>query len=158
MARNRTIKMLVLGVLISMETFVILLAIGLALWFPEFAEKIGVLFTQGWQMYCVLVGLPLGGLVFGSATLRSLLHPKDAEQKGFYKWPDYRLLRYYGYIPLVICVLAVLIAFFFLLSPQSLSAWLIGAIYLAVTFAWSVSIFTLKMAELRIDAILGGEI
>ena len=70
----------------------------------------------------------------------------------------YWLGRYYGYIPLVICVLAVLIAFFFLLSPQSLSAWLIGAIYLAVTFAWSVSIFTLKMAELRIDAILGGEI
>jgi hypothetical protein len=154
MGKIYTIKQILIALLIELAA--ILFAIGLSLWFPQFIVKIGDLFTQGWKMYCVLVGLPLGGLGFGAGTLHSLLHPKDAEQKGFYKWPDYPLLRYYGYIPLLLCLIGAATAFVFLITPQSLTKLLIGTIYLAITFAWIVSIITLKMAQLRIDAILGG--
>jgi hypothetical protein len=47
-------------------------------------------------------------------------------------------------------------ALIFLIVPESLTNLLIGAIYLAVSVAWIVSIITLKMAQVRIDAILGG--
>ena len=156
MGKIYTIKQILIAVFISVELAAILLAVGLALLFPQFVIKIGDLFTQGWQMYCVLVGLPLGGLVFGAGTLHSLLHPKDAEQKGFYKWPDYPLLRYYGYIPILLCLIGAATAFVFLIAPQSLSMLQIGFIYIAVTLAWVVSIITLGMAKLRIDALLGG--
>ena len=141
---------------VSTELVAVLVAVGLSLCFPKFVIKIGELFTHGWQIYCFLVGLPLGGLVFGAGTLHSLLHPKDAEQKGFYKWPDYPLLRYYSYIPIFLCLLGAATALVFLIMPESLTKLLIGTIYLAVTLAWIVSIVTLKMAQLRIDAILGG--
>jgi hypothetical protein len=156
MGKIRTVKIIMIAVFISVELVAVLLAVGLALWCPRFVVKIGGLFTQGWQMYCVLVGLPLGGLVFGAGTLHSLLHPKDAEQKGFYRWPDYPLLRYYGYIPILLCLTGAATAFVFLIIPQSLTTLLIGTIYLAITLAWIVSIITLKMAQLRIDALLGG--
>jgi predicted ABC-type exoprotein transport system permease subunit len=156
MGRIHKIKTMVIAIFISLELVAILVAVGLALWFPIFVEKIGDLFTQGWQMYCVLVGLPLGGLVLGYRTLNSLLHPKDAEQKGFYKWPDYPLLRYYGYVPIFLCIIGAATAFVFLIAPQLLSMLLIGTIYMAVTLAWAVSIITLGMAKLRIGALLGG--
>ncbi len=154
MGKIYTIKQILIAILIELAA--ILFAIGLALLFPQFVIKIGDLFTQGWKMYCVLVGLPLGGLAFGAGTLHSLLHPKYAKQKGFYKWPDYPLLRYYGYIPILLCLIGAATAFVFLVTPQSLTKLLIGTVYLAITFAWIVSIITLKMAQLRIDAILGG--
>jgi len=147
---------MLIATFVSVELVAILIAVGLALWCSQFVVKIGELFTQGWQMYCVLVGLPLGGLVFGFRTLHSLLHPKDAEQKEFYKWTDYPLLRYYGYIPILLCIIGAVTAFVFLVAPQLLSTLLTGAIYLAVTFAWTVSIITLGMAKLRVDALLGG--
>jgi len=147
---------MLIAIFISVELVAVLIAVALAFYCPQFVIKIGELFTQGWQMYCVLVGLPLGGLVFGFKALHSLLHPKDAEQKGFYKWPYYPLLRYYGYIPIVLCMIGVAIAFIFLVAPQSLSMLHTGTIYLAVTLAWAVSIITLGMAKLRIEALLGG--
>jgi len=147
---------MLIAIFVSVELVAVLFAGGLAFWCPMFVIRIGELFTQGWQMYCVLVGLPLGGLIFGAETLHSLLHPKGAEQKGFYKWPDYPLLRYYGYIPLFLCLLGAATALVFLIMPQSLTKLLIGTIYLAITLAWIVSIITLKMAQLRIEALLGG--
>jgi hypothetical protein len=104
MGRNHRIKTMLIAIFVSVELVVILVAIGLALWLPEFVIKIGDLFTRGWQMYCVLVGLPLSGLYFAAQSLQCLLHPKDAERKGFYKWPDYSLLRYYGYMCVVLCL------------------------------------------------------
>lgn len=156
MGKIHAIKTMLIAIFISVEIVAVLIALCLALWYPQFVVKIGDLFTQGWQMYCVLVGLPLGGLLFGSKALHSLLHPKDAEQKGFYKWPDYPLLRYYGYIPIFLCIIGAATAFVFLITPQLLSRLLIGTIYIAVTLAWVVSIITLGMAKLRIDALLGG--
>ncbi len=156
MGKIHTIKTMLIAIFISAELIAVLTAVGLALWCPRFVVKIGDLFTQGWQMYCVLVGFPLGGLVFGFRTLHSLLHPKDADQKGFYKWPDYALLRYYGYIPIFLCIIGAATAFVFLIAPQLLSRLLIGTIYIAVTLAWAVSIITLGMAKLRIGALLGG--
>ena len=156
MEKNHLIKTILIAIFISVELVVILIAVALAFYCPQFVIKIGELFTQGWQMYCVLVGLPLGGLVFGFKTLHSLLHPKNAEQKGFYKWPDYPLLRYYGYIPIFLCIIGAATAFIFLLAPQLLSMLQIGTIYTTVTLAWVVSIITLGMAKLRIDALLGG--
>ncbi|NLB80048.1 MAG: hypothetical protein GX800_00190 [Clostridiaceae bacterium] len=157
MGKIRTIKIMLIAVFISVEFLAVLVAIGLGLWCPQFVTKIGNLFAQqGWQIYCALVGLPLGGLLFGANTLHSLLHPKDAEQKGLYKWPDYSPLRYFSYIPLILCFIGVATALIFLIDTSLLSPLLTGTIYLAVTFAWTVSIVTLKMAQLRIDAILGG--
>jgi hypothetical protein len=156
MAKIHIVKTILIAFFVSVELAAVLLAVGLALWCPQFVIKIGDLFTQGWQMYCILVGLPLGGLYFGAGTLHSLLHPKDAEQKGFYKWPDYPLLRYYGYIPILLCLTGAATAFVFLIMPQLFTNLVIGTIYLAITLAWIVSIITLKMAQLRIDAILGG--
>jgi len=147
---------MLIAIFVSVELVAILVAVGLALWCSQFVVKIGELFTQGWRMYCILVGLPLGGLVFGFRTLHSLLHPKDAELKGFYKWPDYSLLRYYGYIPILLCIIGAVTAFVFLVAPKLLSTLLTGTVYLAVTFAWAVSIITLGMAKLRIEALLGG--
>jgi len=156
MGKIRTVKIIMIAVFISVELVTVLLAVRLAFWCPMFVIKIGELFTQGWQMYCVLVGLPLGGLVFGVKTLHSVLHPKDAEQKGFYKWPDYSFLRYYGYIPITLCLIGVATALVFLIEPQLLPSLQIGTIYLAITFAWMVSIATLTMASFKIDALLGG--
>jgi len=155
MGKIHTIKTMLIAIFISVELVAVLTAAGLALWCPRFVAKVGILFTQGWQMY-FMVGLPLGGLVFGFSTLHSLLHPKDAKQKGFYKWPDYPLLRYYVYIPIFLCIIGAVTAFVFLVEPQLLSSLLIGTIYLAVTLAWIVSIITLGMAKLRIDALLEG--
>ena len=120
MGRIQTLKAMLLAAFISVEMLAVLIAVGLALWLPTFVSKIGGLFTQGWEMYCVLVGLPLSGLFFGYKSLHSLLHPKDADRKSFYRWPDYSLLRYYGYIPLLLCVLGVGTALMFLVVPQSL--------------------------------------
>ena len=157
MERSRTIKIMLIAVFISIEFLMVLVAIGLGLWCPQFVTKIGNLFSQqGWQIYCVLGGLPLGGLAFGASTSHSLLHPKDAEQKGFYKWPDYPILRYFVYIPLFLCIVGFVTALIFLIDTSLLSPLLTGTIYLAVTLAWAVSIITLKMAQLRVDAILGG--
>jgi hypothetical protein len=157
MGKIRTIKVILIAVLISVESLAVLVAIGLGMWCPQFVTKIGNLFAQqGWQIYCVLGGMPLGGLIFGANTLHSLLHPKDAEQKGFYKWPDYPLLRYFAYIPIIFCLIGVVTALIFLVDSSLLSPLITGTIYLAVTFAWVISIITLKMAQLRIDALLGG--
>ncbi len=73
MGKMKIIKSILIAV--SIEFLAVLVAIGITILFPQFIENIGNLFTQGWQMYCVLVGLPLGGLIFGFKCLNSLLHP-----------------------------------------------------------------------------------
>jgi|GEM_PF-5072359 len=156
MGKSRIVKIMLIALFISPELIAILFAVGLAFWCPTFVVKIGNLFMHGWQMYLVLVGFPLGGLAFGVKSLHSLLHPKNAEQKDFYKWPDYFFLRYYGYISLVLCLTGAAIAILFLIMPQLFTKLIIGTIYLAATLAWLFSIITLEMAKLRIDTLLGG--
>lgn len=147
---------MLIAVFISVELFVVLLAIGLVFWCPWFVEKVGGLFTHGSQMYYILVGLPLAGLSVGFKVLSALLHPPDAEKKGLYKWPDYRFLMYYGYITMFLCITGVIVPIVFLLIHENISHLAMGAIYLAITFSWAISIITLGMAKLQISAILGG--
>jgi hypothetical protein len=157
MVKKHTIKTMIIAVCVSVEIVFALLAVLIAFLFPNFVTRIGDLFIkQSWEIYGTFVGLPLGGLTFGYKILDSLLHPRNAEEKGLYKWADYHLLRYFGYIPLILCFFGVAVGFIFLLMPESLSASVIGTIYLSVTLAWAVSLVTLGMAKLRIEAILGG--
>jgi hypothetical protein len=156
MGKSHIVKTMLIAFVVSIELVAALIPIFIFFQWPWLMERVGELFSQRFQEYCILIGLPLGGLIFGFPIAQSLLHPADAEKKGLYSWPDYRLMRYYTYIPLVLTGLGFITPVLFLFTHDKLSKILMGTVYSAVTLSWMISIATLAIAKLNIDAILGG--
>ena len=103
MGRIQTLKAMLLAAFISVEMLAVLIAVGL-LWLPTLYQRLAVCSHRDGRCIASWSDF-LEWFVLGYKSLHSLLHPKDADRKSFYRWPDYSLLRYYGYIPLLLCVL-----------------------------------------------------
>jgi len=144
-------------ILISPEFVAVIAGLNVTYWWPSFMEKVGLLFLEKDLIQYCAIGLPLAGFYFAYKTVVYLLHPPNAEGKGFYEWSSYPLLRYHGYFTVSLCLLGLATSILLLLFRDVLTAQSLGSIYGTVTCTWFVSIITLGMARLKVGAILGGE-
>ena len=144
-------------VVISPELIVVLVCGNVVVRYPSVGREVAAVVLQKELIqYCVL-GAPFAGLYFAYKTAGHLLDPPQASDTDLYKWADYRFLRYHVYCTFAFCIIGIVASVLMLFLHKWVGLSVLGNVYGTATCTWFVSLITLGMARLRVNAILGGE-